>query len=107
MNPFADLSRQIKARPGDAETPEKRAMPEPLILPGVPNPWGLTPMQCEVLRRVVLGDTAKGIAAALGRSHRTMEVHYAQIRSRMRVSNMLLAAMEWTRFKRENDGGTT
>lgn len=105
MNPFTDLARQIVSRPGDAtdEPPPKRVPPPPVILPHVANPWGLTPMHCEVLRRTVEGESAKEIAATFGRSHRTVETHHARIVERMNARSLLHAALLWDRhFRGEN-----
>lgn len=102
MNFFSDLARPIVNRPGDAvEAPApKREFPPPLELPCVTNPWGLTPMRCEVLRRVVLGESAKEIGAALGRSHKTVEVHFERTKERMKARNLLHAALMWDRHFR-------
>lgn len=104
MNFFSDLARPIVSRPGDAadDPPPKRVLPEPIILPHVANPWGLTPMLCEVLRRTVAGESAKEIAAALGRSHRTVECHHGRIVDRMSARNLLHAALMWDRQMRAN-----
>lgn len=101
MNPFAEMSRPLVSRPGDAiEMPPKRVLPAPLMLPHVDNPWKLTPVLCEVLRRVVAGESAKEIGASLGRSPKTIECHYTKIKKRMGAQSLLLAALEWDRFRR-------
>ena len=104
MNPFAALACPIVNRPGDAtdEAPTKRELPPPLVLRGVYTPWSLTPMQCEVLRRVVLGETAKEIGAALGRSHKTVEVHFQRIKKAMGARSILVAALMWDRHFRQD-----
>lgn len=103
MNPFTDIGRQTVDRPGDAverEDAPKRKLPPPLALPGAVNPWDLTAMQCEVLRRVVLGETSKEIGAALGRSHKTVEVHFERIKEKTGARSMLVAALMWDRHFR-------
>jgi DNA-binding NarL/FixJ family response regulator len=103
MNVFTELARPIVSRPGDATEAQrpKRVLPAPIILPHVANPWGLSAMQCEVLRRVVLGETAKEIGVALGRSHKTVEVHFERLKEKMGASSMLVAALMWDRHFRE------
>lgn len=103
MNVFTELARPVVDRPGDAvepEAPPKRELPPPLELPWVSNPWGLTPMQCEVMRRVILGEQSKEIGAALGRSHKTIEVHYERIKKKMGAPSLLVAALMWDRHSR-------
>lgn len=103
MNVFSDLARPIVDRPGEAidQPAPKRELPAPLDLPYIPNQWGLTPMRCEVLRRVALGESAKEIGAALGRSHKTVEVHFERIKQKMGARSLLHAALMWDRHFRK------
>jgi DNA-binding CsgD family transcriptional regulator len=110
MNPFTDIGRPIVDRPGDAVEPlpaPKRLLPPPLFLPQVETPWGLTPMECEVLRRVVLGEQSKEIGAALGRSHKTVDVHCERLKKKMGVRSLLQAALLWDRHFRANQVSLT
>lgn len=107
MNPFAAMARPIIDRPGDPEPEPPRAprvMPSPNHLPVVDNPWGLTPTQCEVMRRVVDGEKAKEIGDALCRSHKTVEVHFERAKEKMGARSILHAAVMWARHFPQREG---
>jgi len=59
--------------------------------------WGLTPRQSEVLRALASGQSNKEIAATLGGSERTVELHVAAILKRSGMGTRArLAANFWT-----------
>jgi DNA-binding CsgD family transcriptional regulator len=105
MNPFADLARPIVSRPGDAiaparARPERPAYerPEPNTFPVVPNPWGLSPTEAEVIRLIVEGLTSQEIGERINRSPKTVEVHRLHIMEKMDERSTLTAAVAWVRF---------
>lgn len=111
MNPFAALAQPVLSRPGMFPKAAPRvAAPKPAKalakrrgtadLPAVPNPWKLSPVQCEVLRQVVEGGTAKTIGASLGLSFKTVDVHFARLKEKMEVRSILQAALLWDRQQR-------
>jgi len=65
------------------------------------NPWSLSATQCFVLREFTKGMTAKEIAAALGKSPKTIEVHLANCRSAMGGVRGVQMAVMWDRFERQ------
>jgi DNA-binding CsgD family transcriptional regulator len=104
MNVFTDLDRPLVHRPGDAPPPlpkpAPRPRPAPNVLPVVENPWSLTPMECEVMRRVILLQTGKEIGAAMNRSPKTIEIHHERLKAKMKAKNLMHAALLWDRHFR-------
>lgn len=110
MNPFADLMRPILCRPGDAPAPShaqapRREIPPRLDLPEVVNPWGLTPVEAEVIRLIVEGLSSQEIGARLKRSQKTIEVHRTHILEKMEMHSTVVAAVAWVRFTMQAKGG--
>lgn len=110
MNPFADLTRPIVSRPGDALEEPARApraargpMPERLDLPVIANPWGLSPVECEVMRQSVDLLNTKEIGAALGRSPKTIEIHRERMKEKMGAKNLIHAVLIWDRHFRQRE----
>jgi DNA-binding CsgD family transcriptional regulator len=106
MNVFADLARPLVHRPGDADPiPERkprpaRIRPEPNVFPVVANPWRLTPIECEVMRRATLLQTYQEVGDALNRSPKTIEAHSQRARAKMAAKNLLHAVLIWDRHFR-------
>lgn len=111
MNVFAELTRDLKFRPGDVieeprplprERKERKAaeVRSTSSLPKVANPWKLSPVQCEILRQIVEGGQAKTIGASLSISHKTVEIHIARMKVKMEVPSSLQAALLWDRQQR-------
>lgn len=58
--------------------------------------YRLTPREAEVLRRLLVGDSNKAIAAALGRTERTVEVHVGRVLDKLGAdSRAQLIARLW------------
>ena len=64
------------------------------------NPWNLTPPQILVIEALTQFGATKLIAKNLGLSVKAVENYRANIRRRMRVTNMTLAAVMWDRHVR-------
>jgi DNA-binding CsgD family transcriptional regulator len=105
-NPFDGLASPLARRPGDVLEPIKvrktRAVSKrQSVLPNIPNQWGLTALQCEVLRLTVLGLSQNEVAAELCINFKTVATHLARVRDRMGVNNTTQAALLWDRHFRD------
>jgi DNA-binding CsgD family transcriptional regulator len=107
MNPFAALAEPLRCRPGDVlpepprlrvvrtpKPPKAKPPREPFIKP-LPNPWGLSGMQCEIMNRLVMGRTPKEIAEEFCLSFKTIEIHIMRTKSKMDARNRVHAAAMW------------
>jgi DNA-binding CsgD family transcriptional regulator len=103
MNVFTDLDRPLVRRPGDAEAmpPRKqrpaRVRPLPNVFPEVVNPWRLTAIECEVMRRAVLLQTYQEVGTSLNRSPKTIEAHSQRAWAKMGAKNLMHAVLMWDR----------
>lgn len=120
MNVFTELARQIVDRPGAVKQGEVGVTVRQQQRPGTHpdrrrklrecpelcNPWNLTPPQCAVMKIMVHGHGNKTIAARLGISVKTVEVHLSLIYARIAASmqdrgdmpiNRVTAAILWDR----------
>lgn len=112
MNPWQDVGRELKDRPGTPvhETHLPAAKPagasygaprrKDCRFPDYPNPWGLAPSHCACMLLVVQDLTTKEIAAKLGMMPKTVDAHFERIRASMGTRTRLQAAVLWDRFTR-------
>lgn len=110
MNPFAELARPLKVRPGDAiaehrAAPRRRAETCKRGIPNIENPWGLSPAQCEVLRLLVEGLAAGEIADQICISCKTVGSHVQRMKEKMQVTSIMQAALLWDRHFRQSEVG--
>lgn len=99
MNPFAGLGAP---RPAEPEKPRRtRGCKQPRTgwIAPIPNPWGLSGMQCEVLRRLAEGQTSKTIAAEFCMGSGTIDVHVCRAMGKMGVDNRVHAVALWVRYE--------
>ena len=97
MNPFAGLGA---TRPAEPEKPRRARVykqPKTGWIAPIPNPWGLSGIQCEILKRFAVGDSTRGIAAEFGLSHKTIDSHMDRIRVKMGVDNRMHAVAMWVK----------
>jgi DNA-binding CsgD family transcriptional regulator len=106
MNPFAALAVPLAHRPGDVqpEPPRLRIVasrpakpPRESTITPIPNPWHLSGMQCEILKRLVDGDSSSEIGEAFCLSRKTIEIHLERARVKMNARNRLQVAVMWVR----------
>jgi DNA-binding CsgD family transcriptional regulator len=103
VNMFADLSRLITSRPGDAMEPPRATrapMPPRHMLPAVETPWDLSPMEYEVMRLTLELLSCREIGEALGRSPKTIEVHRENAKRKMAAKNLMHAVLLMDRHSR-------
>lgn len=100
MNPFEGLAKPLERRPGEVEKPPRRAKAAPShagwFYP-YPNPWGLSGMECEILKRIAEGGTSKTIGTEFGLSYKTIDVHVWRATVKMGVSKRIQAVAMWVR----------
>ena len=65
-----------------------------------PNPWGLTPRQCEVLAAVIETGCNKLASKALGLELRTTEAHLHAAYKRIGVGSRIVALVAFDRWNR-------
>lgn len=97
MNPFAGLGA---SRPAEPEKPRRaRAYKPPQTgwIAPTPNPWGLSGIQCEVVKRLAEGMSSKAIAAEFGLSSKTIDSHMDRIKVKMGVDTRTHAVVRWVR----------
>ena len=108
MNPFAALAAPLAHRPGDVEPKKPRLQVvvsrpraerpprEDWIMP-TPNPWHLSGMQCEILKRLVDGANAGEITEEFCLSRKTIEAHLERARIKMQARSRLQVVAMWVR----------
>lgn len=64
------------------------------------NPWGLTDREAEVVEHLCTAGCNKLVARKLGVTASTVSVLLNRASLRMRLSNRVLIALEWDRWKR-------
>lgn len=97
MNPFAGLGQ---ARPAEPEKPRRqhgRKPPQTGWIAPIPNPWKLTGIQCEILKRLGNGESAKTIAAEFGLSPKTIDAHAYRARVKMAAESRTQAVVMWAK----------
>jgi len=104
MNPFATLANPPKCRPGDVLEPppvnRRRRIGRTANddrFPEVLNPWNLSNTQCEIMRRLTLGQTYREISNELEIAFSTLEIHIAEPRDLLGVKRSILAVLIWDR----------
>lgn len=114
MNVFADLGRPIVNRPGDpvlaGPRKPKRVRAAPVLSkapPAEPNPWGLSSMQCAVMKGIVNDKNSTAIGAEMGVSHKTIEAHLARAKEKMGATSTVQAALIWDRYTRGSEPRTS
>jgi DNA-binding CsgD family transcriptional regulator len=109
-NPFGALLDPLLRRPGDPTPPTLEATTRgrygntrkaSLTLPDVPNPWGLSRMQCYVFRRLVAGVDQTEAARELAVSKKTVAEHVARARGKMGGVTTVQGMLLWDRFERK------
>ena len=106
MNLFAELTREIKQRPGHAyvesvtKNMSRGGRPSNVPLPAVDNPWGLSPSECAVMKALSSGLTIIQAGERLGIVGKTVELHLKNAKARMGQTSRVLAILEWDRFMR-------
>lgn len=66
-----------------------------------PNPWNLSAREATAMTAVIQYGRAKAAARTMGISHRTIEIHFGNVRKKMGVSSLVQAAVAWDRYLRE------
>ena len=99
MNPFAGLGEprpEIHAKPRAVRgnKPPQTGWTAP-----VPNPWELSGIQCEILKRFAEGASNSEVAVEFGLSTKTIEAHMARIKDKMAVANRTHAVALWVRHE--------
>lgn len=106
MNVFTELARPIVDRPGDAIVRPRPRQPQPKrtfggMLQPRPNRWGLSPVECEVMRLMAEEwMTPTEVAHRLCRSPKTIFTHCDRIREKMGARNQYHAIVLWDRYFR-------
>ncbi|MBA3774675.1 MAG: helix-turn-helix transcriptional regulator [Ramlibacter sp.] len=100
FNPLAHLPppRIVQQVAAIVRAPQGRA-PSCVIPPAEPNPWGLTAMQCHLIKCLIAGKSGRGLAREMGLSPRTIESHSTVLRRKMGAKSMVQAAAMWTKHK--------
>lgn len=99
MNPFEVIAKPPTKRHARRPDVRRRGNKPPRsgwIAP-IANPWGLSGMQCEVLRRLAEGQTSKTIAAEFCMSSGTVDVHVCRAMEKMGVCHRIHAVALWVR----------
>lgn len=105
MSNMHDLPQALMRGPGLGPKPTRAQKPRPVskreaMLPEIPNPWGLSALQCEVLRLKVLGLDSIEIGERLCISFKTVATHLSRLKERMGVDSPMQAALLWDRHFR-------
>lgn len=109
MNPFAALIRSdaplVAGKPVPRPRP-RQANPVRTfggMFVAVPNRWGLTPIECEIMRLITEdGLTQREAADRLARSCKTIQTHCERSRGKMGARNQYHAILLWDRQMRAN-----
>lgn len=64
--------------------------------PQVVNPWGLTPVQCEIMRLLTQDRTQRQVGEEMNLSFKTVATHMDRVRDKMVVHTTLQACILWT-----------
>ncbi len=70
----------------------------------MPDPWGLTPAQCEVMHLSCRGFSYQGIARRLGISHKTVGAHMERLKVKLEAESLAEAKAIWTEHFKTTQG---
>lgn len=118
MNPFAGLMAPMVDRPCVSRSEQvRKARPAALSkvkwpprgdgkwkrldFPAIANPWGLTPMQCEVMNLRTQGGRYVAIASKLKITAKSVWSHLDVVRKKMDVEQIREAEKIWGRWARK------
>lgn len=115
LGPFAAIARPLLCRPGQhIPDPQRTARAKTANerrkvrrWPVVPNPWGLSGTEWEVLRQVIdTGLSFTDVAKRLSLSQKTVGTHMMRIREKMNANSTMhavLLADRWVRGDKPQD----